>query len=99
MLDQGGLIPAVRRFVEGFATRSSLNVKLEVPSAMERLPAALERDLFLVVQEALSNVVRHSGSDTAVVRLDHQTNEVTLQVQDFGRGMPGIAKDGNDQAY
>jgi PAS domain S-box-containing protein len=99
MLDQGGLIPAVRWFVEGFATRSSLNIKLEVPSEMERLPSAVERDLFLVVQEALTNAVRHSGSDRAVVRLDHQINEVVLQVQDFGQGMPDKATLGGVQSY
>ncbi|HET9941928.1 MAG TPA: PAS domain-containing protein, partial [Terriglobia bacterium] len=88
MLDQGGLVPAMRWFVDGFSSRSSLSVELVVSPAMERLPAGMERDLFLIVQEALSNVVRHSGSKTAVVRLERHAQEVTLQIIDFGRGMP-----------
>ena len=88
MLDEVGLVSAVRWFVGGLETRSGLRVTLEAPPAMERLPAALERDLFLVVQEALLNVVRHSGSDTAEVRLERQATQVILQIRDNGRGMP-----------
>jgi two-component system, NarL family, sensor kinase len=54
---------------------------------MERLPVALERDLFYVVQEALLNVVRHSGSETAEVRLERHSMQVILQIRDDGRGM------------
>ena len=87
MLDEVGLVSAVRWFVGGLQTRSGLRVTLEAPPAMERLPAALERDLFFVVQEALLNVVRHSGSDTAEVRLERQATQVILQIRDDGRGM------------
>ena len=89
MLDEVGLVSAVRWFVDGLETRSGLRVTLEAPPAMERLPAALERDLFFVVQEALLNVVRHSGSDTAEVRLERQATQVILQIRDDGRGMSG----------
>ena len=87
MLDEVGLVSAVRWFVGGLKTRSGLRATLEAPPAMERLPAALERDLFFVVQEALLNVVRHSGSDTAEVRLERQPTQVILQIRDDGRGM------------
>ena len=101
MLDQGGLISAVRWFVEGFAKRSSLKVDLQLPEEMERLPVALERDLFLMVQECLSNVVRHSASGASVVCLDCKPDEVILKVQDFGRGMPDKAalEKVGEQAY
>jgi signal transduction histidine kinase len=89
MLDAVGLESAVRWFVDGLETRSGLSVTVEAPPAMERLPAALERDLFFVVQEALLNVVRHSGSDTADVRLERQPTHVILQIRDDGRGMSG----------
>ena len=65
-------------------TRSGLRVTLEAPPAMERLPEAIERDLFLVVQEALLNVVRHSGSDTAEVRVERQATQVMVQIRDDG---------------
>jgi PAS domain S-box-containing protein len=89
MFDEVGLVSAVRWFVGGLETRSGLRVTLEAPPAMERLPAALERDLFFVVQEALLNVVRHSGSATAEVRLERQATQVVLQIRDDGRGMSG----------
>jgi PAS domain S-box-containing protein len=87
MFDEVGLVSSVRWFVGGLETRSGLRVTLEAPPAMERLPAALERDLFFVVQEALLNVVRHSGSETAEVRLERQATQVVLQIRDDGRGM------------
>ena len=87
MLDEVGLVSAVRWLVGGLKTRSSLRVAVEAPPEMERLPAALERDLFFVVQEALLNVVRHSGSDTAEVRLEREAEHVVLQIRDGGRGM------------
>ena len=58
-------------------------------SLMERLPTVLERDLFFVVQEALLNVVRHSGSDSAEVRLERHATQVILQIRDRGRGISG----------
>ena len=52
----------------------------------------LERDLFLVVQEALLNVVRHSGSDSAEVRLERHATQVILQIRDRGRGISGARR-------
>ena len=90
MLDEVGLVSALRWFVDGLETRSGLRVTLDVPPAMERLPAALERDLFAVVQEAILNVVRHSGSDTAEVRLEPQAAHIVLQIRDHGRGVSRV---------
>ena len=87
MLDEGGLLSAVRWFVDGLQTRSGLRVTLEAPSSMDRMPAAIERDLFFVVQEALLNVIRHSGSDTAEVRVECQATQLVLRIRDEGGGM------------
>jgi len=87
LLDEVGLLSAVRWFADGLQERSGLRVTLDVPPAMERLPAPMERDLFLVVQEALLNVVRHSGSDAAEVRIERQAAHVMVQVRDAGRGL------------
>lgn len=89
LLDEVGLLSAVRWFVDGLRTRSGLRVTLDAPHAMERLPATMERDLFLVAQEALLNVVRHSGSDTAEVRVERQATHVMVQIRDAGRGISG----------
>jgi signal transduction histidine kinase len=89
MLDEVGLVSALRWFIDGLETRSGLRVTLDAPPAMDRLPAPLERDLFAVVQEALLNVVRHSGSNTADVRLERQATQLVLRIRDDGRGMSG----------
>ena len=94
LLDEVGLLSAVRWFVDGLQTRSGIRVTLDAPRAMERLPAAMERDLFLVVQEALLNVVRHSGSDTAEVRVERQATQVMVQIRDAGRGISGAESAG-----
>jgi signal transduction histidine kinase len=91
-LDEVGLESAVRWLAGGVETRSGIRVSVEVPPSMQRLRTGLERDLFLVVQEALLNVVRHSGSDCAEVRLEHQAAHVVLQIRDRGRGMAGARR-------
>jgi PAS domain S-box-containing protein len=88
MLDEIGLAPALKWFTDGLERRSGIDVDLEVEEPMERLPLTVEHDLFRIVQEGLSNVIRHSGSVKVVVRLGRQQDGAVLQIQDFGRGMP-----------
>jgi signal transduction histidine kinase len=51
----------------------------------------METHLFRVAQEGLSNILRHSGSLNAIVRLERQADEVILEIEDFGRGMSATA--------
>jgi PAS domain S-box-containing protein len=87
MLDDVGLASALKWFADGVERRSQIDIELEAEDTMERLPLAVERDLFNIVQEGLSNVIRHSGSRKAVIRLVRQPDQAMLQIQDFGRGM------------
>ena len=88
MLDEVGLASALKWFADGLERRSNIEIELEAEDEMERLPIGVERDLFRIVQEALSNVVRHSGSPKAVIRLIRQPDLALVQIQDFGCGMP-----------
>jgi PAS domain S-box-containing protein len=88
MLDEVGLLPAIRWFVNGFSQRSGINVKLDLPTTLRRFPTELEIAVFRAVQESLTNVHRHSGSLTAVVSLDVEADQVRLQVIDQGCGIP-----------
>jgi signal transduction histidine kinase len=94
LLDEAGLALALRNFVEGFIERSGIAVDLKVSPDVDRLPSDIELVLFRLVQEALTNVARHSGSPTARIHLarEHTTGgqEVVLTIEDAGRGMPGI---------
>jgi len=87
MLDELGLAGAMRDYADGFARRSGLRIDLEMPPDLERLPIETELALFRVLQEALANVRRHSGSRTASIRLAWTATELRLEVRDQGRGM------------
>jgi two-component system, NarL family, sensor kinase len=86
-LERVGLIPTLQWYVDGFARRSGISVKLEAARDMARLPMEIESDLFRVVQEGLSNVARHSGSQNATVTVENRTDHVVLQIRDSGSGL------------
>src|SRR5579864_4527870 len=87
LLDEIGLISAMKWFVEEFGKRSGIQVTLASECA-HRLPTPVETMLFRVVQEALTNIHKHSGSSTAEVFLRTNSGDVVLEVNDHGRGMP-----------
>jgi PAS domain S-box-containing protein len=88
LLDEVGLPAALHWYVEAFAKRSKIKVDLDYPPSYERLPRELETALFRIVQECLTNVHRHSGSQTACIRFKQSSNEIACEVKDEGRGMP-----------
>jgi PAS domain S-box-containing protein len=88
MLDEVGLLPAIRWYATGFAERSGIEVELDLPASLRRLPTELETAVFRVVQEGLTNIHRHSGSATAVIRLKAEPGGIRLQVIDHGCGIP-----------
>ena len=85
-LDRIGLIPAIQWHVLRFGERAGINVSLDVPSDLERLPHETEAVLFRVLQESLNNVQRHSGSAAAQVRLKRSEDRIVLEIEDQGRG-------------
>jgi PAS domain S-box-containing protein len=94
LLDERGLAAAVRWFADGFTERSGVQVKLEVPADLPRLPDEIEIALFRIVQEGLTNTHRHSGSSTATIRLMVDQNQVQLEMRDAGKGLPEPRSDG-----
>jgi PAS domain S-box-containing protein len=87
MLDDVGLVAAIRWYANGFSQRSSIQVELNLPADLPRLPTELETAVFRVVQESLTNVHRHSGSTTATVRLERGADLLHLYVIDQGCGI------------
>jgi two-component system sensor histidine kinase UhpB len=88
LLDESGLLPALRWYIEEFNQRSGIMVQLECDSIPPRFSSEIETSLFRIVQECLGNIHRHSGSKTALIRLSADHNVIHLEVQDFGRGIP-----------
>jgi PAS domain S-box-containing protein len=86
MLDEVGLQSALKVYLEGFTERSKIDVAADL-NCTERLPQDYELSLFRIAQECLTNIHRHSGSSTAVVRLAKTAGQVTLEVKDAGRGI------------
>jgi two-component system NarL family sensor kinase len=97
LLEQVGLVGALQWYVEGFSKRSGIYVDM-IAEPMERLSSEIELALFRIVQEALTNVRRHSGSGTASIRLEKLSGEVSLAIRDQGHGLPGKKQpDGDDE--
>jgi signal transduction histidine kinase len=95
LLDEAGLGLALRNFVEGFGERSGIMVDLDVSPDLDRLHPDTELVLFRMVQEALTNVARHSRSPTAAISLTRERTasgeRVVLMIEDAGRGIPRIS--------
>jgi hypothetical protein len=88
MLDEAGFTSAAQWYVEGFARRSGMKVRIEFAPEVERLPNSIETALFRVLQESLTNVHRHSGASEVEVRFLREAHAVILEVRDYGRGIP-----------
>lgn len=86
MLDEAGLVSAVKWYITGFASRSSIQVELDC-SELGRLPSELEITLFRLIQESLTNIHRHSGSKTALIRIRRNGARLDLEVTDQGNGL------------
>jgi signal transduction histidine kinase/FixJ family two-component response regulator len=87
MLDETGLIGALRWYVEGLVERGGIDIRLNIPEDFERQSRETELVIFRIVQEALTNVHRHSGSKTAAIDLRREGDTIHLTVEDQGRGI------------
>jgi len=96
VLDEIGFASAARWFTDEFAKRSGIEVKLDLPDGIDRLPELTEIALFRILQESLTNVHRHSGSSSVEIGLNVAENNALLSVRDFGRGMPARSRPGFD---
>jgi PAS domain S-box-containing protein len=86
LLEELGLASAAQWYVQGFATRSGIQVRLEIPEHLDRLGNEVELVLFRILQECLTNIHRHSGSKTATLRIGSDSQQAWLEVQDQGKG-------------
>jgi PAS domain S-box-containing protein len=88
LLDEVGLLSAVRWYLDGLTKRSGIQTVLEVhPADFPRLAPELERAIFRIIQEALTNVFRHSGAQKGWVSVLQRESEVIVQVRDDGKGI------------
>jgi two-component system sensor histidine kinase UhpB len=86
LLDDLGLVPALRWYIDRQAQRTGLAIVFEADAPEERLPADLEIACFRFVQEALTNVARHAQASQVRVRLQRLEPGLALEVADDGVG-------------
>src|SRR5205823_6839278 len=88
LLDEVGLISALRWFLEGLNQRSGIEIQLDVqPKDLGRLKPDVETAIFRIVQEALTNMFRHSGARHGQVGVVAQNGNITVTVSDDGKGI------------
>ncbi|HKW97862.1 MAG TPA: PAS domain S-box protein [Bryobacteraceae bacterium] len=92
VLDDLGIASALSWFVEGFVERSGIQVTVDIPHDLGRLPQEVELTLFRVVQESLTNIHRHSGSREASIRISRTPAEIVLEVADNGMEHSGLSQ-------
>ncbi|HEY2937677.1 MAG TPA: GAF domain-containing sensor histidine kinase [Gaiellaceae bacterium] len=85
-LDDFGLVAATERLAETFAERSGIVAAVEPNLGAERLPAETETVLYRLVQEALTNVVKHAAATRVSIVLTRRDGGVSAIVEDDGRG-------------
>ena len=99
LLHELGLANALQSYAQGFNQRTGIQVEIKIPADFSRLSSEVEAALFRIVQEGLANVHKHSGSQLAVVRLEQDSHEVRLVLQDRGRGFPKVLQDQRSEEH
>jgi PAS domain S-box-containing protein len=99
MLEEMGLKSAIPWYLEGFTARSGIQVSFDASAEFGRLSRDTELALFRVLQESLTNVHRHSGSQTAHVRLSVQCEMAILEVRDDGKGIPAAVLEESRESW
>lgn len=85
-LDQLGLVPAVRSLVSTFTESTHIPVKLELPRDQVRLSPERALAVYRIVQEALTNTVKHAGARHVGVEVTSEGGQLTATIRDDGRG-------------
>ncbi len=93
-LDDFGLVPALERLVETFREKTAMQVELEARLGDDRLPADVETTLYRLIQEALTNVVKHAHARTVSILLVRRDGAITTLIEDDGQGFdPALVRD------
>lgn len=87
MLDGLGLVAALRWYLDGLQKRTNLAVDFEAPAELHNLAPEAERALFRIVQESITNILRHSGGTSLKVEISSNGKNVALEIVDNGHGM------------
>ena len=94
-LDDFGLVAALERLAESFAEQTAISVDFQTALADERLPADVETALYRIVQESLTNVVKHARARRVSILLARKEGAVKAVVEDDGQGFDAAEQTGD----
>ena len=96
VLDDFGLVPALERLTESFAEQSEIRVDFHSALGETRLPSDVETALYRVVQEALTNIVKHADAHSVSISITRRGSAVAAVIEDDGNGFDPrtVSKDG-----
>ncbi len=86
MLDDLGLVPTIESYSKDFSTRTKIAVNIKSNLKGEKLRPNLELSLYRMVQEALTNVLKHSEAKTVQINIYHENSTLVLSIKDDGKG-------------
>ena len=86
MLDELGLVPTIESYSKEFSARTNIAVNVKSNIKDEKLHSNTELSLYRMVQEALTNVVKHSGAGNIHINLYHEDSKLVLSIEDDGNG-------------
>jgi len=86
MLDELGLVPTIESYSKDFSNRTKIVVNVKSNLKDENIRPNLELSLYRMVQEALTNVVKHSGAKTVYIDIYHEDSKLVLSIEDDGNG-------------
>jgi two-component system CheB/CheR fusion protein len=93
-LDDFGLEPALESYAAEWSRLSGIELSVHVRAASPRLPELVETAIYRIVQEALTNVARHSGAKRASLIVERRDGDVVAIIEDDGRGLdPALVDD------
>jgi signal transduction histidine kinase len=86
MLDELGLIPTLRWYIQNFSNRLNLYTRFEAIGIDEKLPPQIETAFYRIVQEALNNTAKHAGADRIEVSFQKRNSTISVSIRDNGKG-------------
>jgi signal transduction histidine kinase len=90
-----GLVVVLHKYVARFHHSDELLIHLDAPTTLRRLPTEAESAVFIIIQEALSNVRKHAAASTAWITLRDDNGALSIEIRDNGRGFDVQATQGN----
>jgi len=94
VLDDFGLFPALERLTQGFAEQTGIAVDLEASTITERMPLDVETAIYRIVQESLTNVVKHARAERVSILLTRSDGRIKVVIEDDGTGFDPSSADG-----